>query len=193
MEDLIQNVHTLFDEHPSQSLPIPPSNVAETTSAYTYGSSFSSPVLPQPTTQRHPGLVDDIPTSTQPSFSSLFEDPVIYNHRTPSPPGLSSPLLGLASPTTLTEKVETSTQEQVAPEVRGSKAVETLAISNPAEVVSDPLSSVTEWRLHQSRLPQHPAALTRPQSPPESVLSSMSDFPLSSATSLQTGMGGFSS
>jgi len=31
MEDLIQNVHTLFDECPSQSPPVPPSDVAETT------------------------------------------------------------------------------------------------------------------------------------------------------------------
>jgi hypothetical protein len=50
--------------------------------------------------------------------------------------------------------------------------------------------SVAEWRLRQSRLP--PDALTIPQSPPESVLSSLSDFPLSSATSLQSRMGRFS-
>ena len=192
MEDLIQNVDTLFDERPSQSPPVPSLKVPETTSAYTYGSLFLSPELPQPTTKRHLGIVDGIPTSTQSSFSSLPEDPAVDSRRTPSPPGLLSPLLGLPSSKTLTEGVEESMQEQVIPDVRGPKAVERLANSNPAEVVPNPPSSVTEWRLHQSRLPPHPAALTMPQSPPESVLSSMSDFPLSSATSLQTGMGRFS-
>ena len=56
------------------------------------------------------------------------------------------------------------------------------------------LHSVAEWRSHQSRRPPHPDAATMPPSPPRSVLSSsMSDFPFSSATSLQTRMGGFSS
>ena len=192
MEDLIQNVHTLFDEHPSQSPPVPSSNVPETTSINTYGSLFLSPELPQPTTQRHPGLVDGIPASTQSSFSSLPKDLAIDSRRTPSPSGSLSPLLGLPSSKTLTEGVETSTQEQIIPEVRGSKAVEISANSNPAEDLSNPLSPVAEWRLHQSRQPPHPAALTIPQSPPESVLSSMSDVPLSSATSLQTGIGRFS-
>ena len=189
MEDLIQNVHTLFDERPSQS---PPPVVAEITSAYTYGSLFLSPELQQPTTQHHPGFVDGIPTSTQSSFSSLPEGPAMDSRRTPSPPGLLSPLIGLPSSKTLTERVEASKQEQVIPEARAPKAVERLANSNLVEVVSNPPSSVAEWQLHQSRLPPHPAALTMPQSPPESVLSSMSDFPLSSATSLQTRMGRFS-
>ena len=191
MEDLIQNAHTLFDECPSQSPPVPSSSVAAT-SPDTYGSLFLSPELPQATTQQHPELVDGIPTSTQSSLTSLPSDAAIDTGRTPSPIGLLSPLLGLPSSKTLTEGVETSTQEQAIPEVRGPKAVETSANSNPAEAVSIPLASVTEWRLHQSQLPQEFEALTIPQSPPASVLSSTSDFPLSSATSLQTGMGRFS-
>ena len=192
MEDLIQNAHNLFDEGPSQTPPIPSANVPESMSTYTYGSLFLSPELPRPTNQRHPGLVDGIPTSTQSSFSSLPEDPTTDSHRTPSPPGLLGPLLGLPSSKTLTG-VEASTQEQVMPEVSGPKTVEKLANSNPAEAVSNPLSSVTEWQLHQSRLSPHSAALTIPQSLRESVPSNMSEYPISSATSLQTGMGGFSS
>ena len=200
MEDLIQNVHTLFEELPSQSPPAYPSNVAKTTPAYTYGSIFLSPELPpklpQPTTQHHPRLVDGLPTFTQSSFSHAFsslpEDPAMDSRHIPSPTGLLSPLLGIPSSKTLAEGVETSTQGQVMPDVRGSKAVESLVNSNPAEVVSIPLGSVAEWRLHQSRLPPHPVTLTMLQSPPESVPSSISHYPLSSATSFQTGMGRFS-
>ena len=188
MEDLIRNVHTLFDERPSPLPSVFPYNVAETASAYTQGSLFLSPEIPNPNTQHHPGLLDGLPTSTQSSFSSLPVDPAMESLRTPSPPELLSPLLGLPSSKTLTEEVETPTQEQVIPEVRGLKEMERLANSNPAEVVSNPLSFVTEWRSHQSRLPPHPTALAIPQSSPES----MSDFQLSSATSLQTGMGRFS-
>src|ERR1700761_5087267 len=96
MEDLIQNAHTLFDEHPSQSPPVLSSNVAEISSVYTYGSLFLSPELPQPTARRHPGHVDGIPTS-QLSFSLSPEDPAMDNRRRPSATGLLSPLLGLPS------------------------------------------------------------------------------------------------
>jgi len=183
LEDLIQNAHTLFDERSAQTPPVPSSNVAETTSIYTYGSLFLSPELPQSTTQHH-----GIPTPTHSSLSSsLPSDAATDSRRPPSPTGLLSPLvLGLPSSKTLTEGLETSSQDQVIPKVKGPKAAETLANSNAAEVESVPLTSVAEWRLHQSRLASQPEALTIPQSPPESVLSSTSDFPLSSATSLQT-------
>jgi len=166
MEDLIQNVHTLFDERSSRFPPVPSSNVAETTSAYTYGSLFLSPEFPHTTTRHH-----GIPTPTQSSFSSLLpSDAATDRHRGPSQARLLSPLLGLPSSKTLTEGLETTTQDGVIPKVKGPKAAETVAA----------------WRLHQSLLPLQPEALTIPQSPPESVLSSTSDFPLSSATSLQT-------
>jgi len=79
-------------------------------------------------------------------------------------------------------------------EARGPKAGETLANSTPVEIVSAERISVAEWRLQvpQSRLTSQPEAVTIPQSPPGSVLSSTSDFPLSSATSLETAMGRFS-
>jgi hypothetical protein len=76
--------------------------------------------------------------------------------------------------------------EQVTPEVRGTEAVEPEALANspPPEVVSVLPTSVTEWRLRQSQLPPQPEAVTTPQSPPESVLSSTSDLALSSVMSL---------
>jgi hypothetical protein len=159
VEDLIQNVHILFDERSSQFTPVPSSNVAETTSAYTSGPLFLSHELPQSTTQ-HPGPVDGIPMSTQLSFSSLLTSDVAADSRR----GLSpAGLLRLPSSKTLTEGLEVSTQEQVIPEERRPKAAETLAGSNPAEVVPAPLTSVTEWRLYQSRLPPQAEALTIPR------------------------------
>ena len=173
--------------------------MAETASrsTYIYSSLFSSPELPQgpqppeveamgSTTRHRPGLVGGITTSAQSSFSSLHSDAAMESRLAPSPTSLLSPLLGLPSSN---EGVETTAQEQVIPEVRGTEAVETLPNNIPPEVVSP--TSVAEWRLRQSRLPPQPEPLTIPQSPPESVPSSTSDFPFSSATSLQSGIGRF--
>ncbi|KAH9049278.1 hypothetical protein EDB83DRAFT_2522820 [Lactarius deliciosus] len=195
LEDLIQNANTLFNERPS------PPDAAETTSTQTYGSLFLSPELPQPAevlaspTRHRPGLVGGIPTSIQSSssFSSSPSDAATESRLTPSPIGLLSPLLGLPSSQTLTEGVETSTQEQAVQEAGGTKVVDTLPDSTPAKVVSVPSTAVAEWRLrHSLLLPPHPEPPTTPQSPPESILSGTSEFPLSSATSLQTGIGLFS-
>ncbi len=198
-EDLIQHAHTLFDERLSPSPPAPSPDMAETTSTYTYGSLFLSPEFPQPaeveamdsTTRHPPGLVGGTPVSTRSSFSSLPSDAAMESRHTRSPTPLLGPLLGLPSSRTLTEGVETTAQEQVIPEVRGTEVVETLPNSTPPGNVSVPPISVAEWQLRQSRLPPHPEAVRIPQSPPESMVSSTSDFPLSSATSLQTAMGAF--
>jgi hypothetical protein len=193
MEDLIQNVHTLFDQFPTQSAPIPSSNVADTASAYTRGSLFLSPELTLSTTQHHPGLVGGIPTSSQLSFSSSPSDTTTNSRPTPPPIALLSPPLGLSSSKMLTEGLETATQAQVVPKARARTAVETLPNRTPPDAEYIPASSsVAEWRLQQSRQTPDPEAGTIPQSPPESVLSSASDFPLSSATSLQTRTWGFS-
>jgi len=130
MEDLIHNVHILFDESPSQSAPIPSSNVAETTSAYTHGSLSLTPALPQSTTRHHSGLVDDIPTSSQLFFSSLPSDATTNRRPTPPQVTLLSPLLGLSSSQVLTEGVETTAQEQVAPG-RAATAAEHCQIVHP--------------------------------------------------------------
>ena len=124
MEDLIQNVHTLFEERPPPSSTVSSlQDVPETMSPDTHGSLLLSPDYPH-----HAGI----------------------------------PAVAYSTP-----------QEVSAPTTPSGRPV-------------------AEWRLHQSRRPPHPDAPTIPPSPPESVLSSMSDFPLSSATSLQTRMGGFS-
>jgi hypothetical protein len=174
LEDLIQNAHTLFDERPSESSS-PPAEVQ------TMGAS----------NQHRPALVGDFPTSSRSSFSSLLSDVTAESRRAPSPAARPSRLEGFPSSKTLTEGVDVTTQEQVIPEARGTEAGETLANGTPPEVVSIPPTAVAEWRLRQSVLTPQPEAVTIPQSPPESMLSSLSNFPLSSATSLQTGMGLF--
>jgi hypothetical protein len=195
MEDLIQNAHTLFDERPSESPPVPSPDVAETMSTHPDGSLFLSPELPRSgevqatgsTFQHHPGIVNGIPASSQSSFSTFPSDRPVESRLTPPPIDLLSPLLGLSSSKTLTEGVETAPRDELIPEARGTEAIKTLPKSTPPDAV--PLmapTSVSEWRLHQSQLPPDPEALTIPQSPPESVLSSTSEFPLSSATSLQS-------
>ncbi|KAF8256586.1 hypothetical protein EI94DRAFT_316051 [Lactarius quietus] len=201
LEDLIQNAHILFDECLSSSPLALSSDIAETTTALTHGS-FSSLEFPQPaevrtmgsTTQSRPPLVGSFPTSSQSSFSSLLPDTTMESHLATSPSPFLSPLIGLPSSKTLTEGVETTTQEQVTPEIGGTEAIETLANpSTPLQVASVLPTAVAEWRLRQSRLPPQAEAVETPQSPPVSVLSSSSDFPLSSATSLQTRMGLFPS
>ncbi|KAH9049276.1 hypothetical protein EDB83DRAFT_1409780 [Lactarius deliciosus] len=65
----------------------------------------------------------------------------------------------------------------------GTETVERFLNSTPPEGVPVLSTNVSEWL---ARLPPHSEAPTIPQSPLESVLSNTSNFPLSSATSLQT-------
>ena len=190
MEDLIRNVQTLFDEQPPPSEPVPSPNVAEITSTFTSDWLFSSTELPQlaeveamgPATRHAPGIFGGILTPTQSSTCSLPME-----RRLTPPTSLLNPLQGF--PLSETPRgVEKATQEQVISEERGPKAVESLANGTPAEVMSVPPTFVDEWRLRVPRSGQspHPDAQTVPRSPQESVLSSTSNFPRSSATSLQT-------
>jgi hypothetical protein len=189
LEDLIQNVHTLFDDQPAASPPAP-LPVAETTSFIS--GSFLSAEFPQLSGAdaidpniRRVQLVRVIPTLTQSPFSSLPSGVALESRLTPSPTTFPGPFLRLPSSSTLVGGVETNSQEQVTPEVRGTEAVELEAQWNsPPEIVSVPPTFVDEWRLRQSQLPPQPEAATIPQSPPESVLSSTSDLPLSSVMSL---------
>ncbi|KAI9448583.1 hypothetical protein H4582DRAFT_100109 [Lactarius indigo] len=174
MADLIKNAHILFDERPSLPSPVPSSDVIEATPTHTYGSLFLSPEFPQTVdsvSQHRPVLFGGTPTFTRSSLSSLPPDPTMGTRLTPSPTPLLGPLLGLPNPQSLAEGVETTAQE---------------VVSVP------PPTSVAAWRLRQSQLPPQPDVVTMPRSPPESVLSSTSEFPLSSATSLRTRIGGFS-
>lgn len=198
VKDLIQHTHTLFDERPP---PLPSPEVEETSSTVTSSSlslSSGSPrssaeVQAMSSTTRHDlDLGGDIPASTQ----SLLSDAAMESRTTPSQTPLPSPLLGFPSSTTHKEGEEMTVQEPIVLEERDTKAVETLQNSTPAEPeVSAQVApmSVAEWRLQvPSPLSPQPEALTIPQSPSESELSSTSDFPFSSATSLQTQMEMFS-
>ncbi|KAN0140294.1 hypothetical protein V8E53_002190 [Lactarius tabidus] len=190
LEDLIRNVHTLFDDQPSTSPPVP-SPAAETTSTFPSGSFLGAELselsevdVMGPNTRRL-GPVGVTPSLTQSSFSSLPLDVAFESSLTLPPTTLPSPLLGPPSSNTLVEGVETNSQEQGTHEVIGTEAVEPEALANsPLEDVPVPPTSVTEWRLRQSQLPSQPEAVTTPQSPPESMLSSSSDLVLSSVMSL---------
>ncbi|KAN0140274.1 hypothetical protein V8E53_002170 [Lactarius tabidus] len=191
LEDLIRNVHALFDDQPSTSPPAL-SPAAETASTFPSGSLLSAELLQpsevdamgSPTVCR--GLVGVAPTFTQSSLSFLHSNVALGTRLTPSPTALPSTRLGLLSSNTPLEGVETSSHGQVIPEVRGTEAVgpEALVNSVPLEDVSVLPTSVTEWQLRQSQLLPQPEAAMIPQSPPESVLSSMSDLALSSVVSL---------
>jgi hypothetical protein len=171
LEDLIRNVHTLFDERPSSFPTVPSPHVAETIELLQ-----PSQVDAMGSTTQHPlGPVGITSTHTPSLFFSLPSDVALETHLTSSPTTLP---LGLPSPNTLVERVETASQEQV----RGSEAAGTL-VDNPPEVVSVPPTSIVEWRLRLSQL-LPPEAMTIPQSPPESVFSSTTDLPLSSIVSL---------
>ncbi|KAI9439458.1 hypothetical protein BJY52DRAFT_529761 [Lactarius psammicola] len=181
MEDLIQNAHILFDERSPSYPPVPLPHIAEKTSNLTYGPLLSPEFLRSAeaqvvgsTTRHRPGPVGGIPTSTQPFFSISHSDSPVE--------GRLTPLLGLSLSQALREGAETTTREQVTPGERGTWAVETLLNSSPMEDVPPPPTSVVEWWLPQLGLHQHPEAPTVPQSRPESVLSSTSDFSLSAAS-----------
>ncbi len=210
-EDLIQNAHTLFDEPPPPSSPVPSPHVGETTSTLTYGSSlspefsrFAEAQAVGSTTRHRPGVVGDIPTSTH--FSSSHSDSPVEGRLTPTLTPLLGPLPGLSLSQTPKEGAETTTQEQVIPGARGTHAVDALPNSSPPEVVSLPPPSTADWWLPQPGLHQHPEAPAIPQSRPESALSYTSDFSLCSASlpssttgsppsptaSLQSEMGTFS-
>lgn len=95
------------------------------------------------------------------------------------------PGLGPSSSKSLTKGIETTTQEKRIP----PRATKALPNSAPPDVGTLPASaSVAEWRLNQSRLAMDLDTLTILQSPSESVLSVMSDLPISSVTSPQISM-----
>ncbi|KAI9433334.1 hypothetical protein H4582DRAFT_1003264 [Lactarius indigo] len=166
MEDLIQNAHILFDECTAPRVPSP------------YGSALS-PELSRSTevgsTTRHrPGLVGRVPTSLQSSFSASHSDTSVE--------GRLTPLLGLSLSQTHRDAVGTTTQGQVIPVARGTQAVETMLDGSPLEAASLPPTSFTEWWLPYPGLHRCPEAPTIPPSRSESVLSSTSEFSLSTAS-----------
>ena len=182
-EDLILNAHILFpvDERPSLSSPLSPDVAEPTTPTYV---SFWSPESAQPdgievlgsTTGHDPGCLGIVTIPTQRSYSSLRSDVATESRLTPSPANSLSPLLGLSSSRTRSNRVETSSaQEQVISEVRGTE----LILSIP------PFTSVPDWWPPQPRPPPLEEPQIIAQRTPESELLST---PPSSATSLRTAM-----
>ena len=189
MEDLIQNAPILFDEHPLQSSPNPPPHMAETMSTLSnsslLSSEFSLPTEAQavgPTAGHRRSLVSNIPASTQSSFPISHPDSPVEGRLIPALVPLLSPLLGLSPSQTFRERTETTTEEQDIPEARGSQGVGTLPNSLLQEVVSGASTSDAGWWLPHPGLRQHSEEPTIPQSPPESVRSSSTDFSFSSAS-----------
>ena len=158
-------MHTLFDERTPLSLPVPSPNVPETT--------FTSTV--------------DL------SSFSLLSDSDSESRLTPSLTPFSNPHgIPQSSPSsqTLKEGVETTTQDRVVPKAMEIKTVEILSnstIALPEASAQVAPSFVAEWRLRvPSQLSLQTEAPTIPPSPTESVVSSISECHVSSATSLQT-------
>ena len=166
MEDLIHNARSLFDERPFQPPHVPSFDAAEMTSTDTDGSLFLSPEFPQPSdvqatgsTSRHRPGIVDGIHVSTQSSFSTF----------PSDHGTSAnrftPLqTSLMSPQRglSSSKMPTEEMEATTQEAGGTEG--------------------------KSQLPPLDALRTS-HSPPGSIVSSMSDFTHSSATSLQTAMG----
>ncbi|KAH9016488.1 hypothetical protein EDB85DRAFT_752611 [Lactarius pseudohatsudake] len=171
LEDLIQNAHTLFDERPS---PSPSPDLTETASTLISSSLFLSPELPRSSvvqaddsTTRHRPELGGTPTSSRYSFPTSPSHDFMGRLTLTASPFLS-PLLGLSSSPTLTEGVETTTQDQANSKANGTK---------PRQLPhTEPLT----------------IPLTNPQCPPEGLLTTTTDCRLSSATSLQTAWESFS-
>ncbi|KAF8265551.1 hypothetical protein EI94DRAFT_1831140 [Lactarius quietus] len=181
LEDLIRNVHTLFDERPFTPPPVPSSRTAETRSPVPSGS-FLNADWPQSfeahAIRRRPGLIGVFPASP---FTSSHSDATSESRLTPSPAAWPSNPFELPSSSTVVGREEMASQKWLTPEVRGMEAREASTSSPPPEVMA---ALVAEWRLRQAQLPPQRDAGMIPQSPRESVLSNSSDLTLSSDMSL---------
>ena len=163
MEDLIQNAHTLFDERPSQPPPVPSFDAAERTSTDTDGS-FLSPEFLQPSEIQATGS------------TSLHRPGIVDGIHASAKPSLSIPSDGAVV------NRYTPPRAALMRSLRGlSSKVLTEGVQTTPQAARDTKG--------KSRLLPHFEALRIPQSPPESIASSTSDFAHSSATSLQTTMG----
>jgi hypothetical protein len=177
MEDLIQNAQILFDEHPPPSSPVPSPHIEQTTPTLSFGPLMSAELSRSAeaqavgsTTQDRSGLVGGTPTSSLSSVSPSQLDAAVEGHLSPPMVPVLSPLLGLSSSQTLHGILEATTQERVVHNARGTQTEPTDADSVP------PTISVADWRLPQPGLHAHIGDPMDPQSPPESVRSSSTDF-----------------
>jgi hypothetical protein len=177
MEDLIQNAQILFDEHPPPSSPVPSPHIEQTTPTLSFGPLMSAELSRSAeaqavgsTTQDRSGLVGGTPTSSLSSVSPSQLDAAVEGHLSPPMVPVLSPLLGLSSSQTLHGILEATTQERVVHNARGTQTEPTDVDSVP------PTSSVADWWLPQLGLHAHIGDPMVPQSPPESVRSSSTDF-----------------
>ncbi|KAI9455786.1 Rho GTPase activation protein [Lactarius psammicola] len=173
MEDLIQNAHTLFDEH-LPPFPSPHSVRPEETASVLSYSSYLSPrsfeaQIAGPSTYLSPGPVGSVRAFGRYSPSI-------------SPSNSSIDHLGGTTPTTLTPLLSSL------PEMRGSYATKALP-NTPQDVVSWPHTFAAQQGIPPQQ--PYPEALTIPQGPPESMPPSSADETRSSATSLQSTTGAF--
>ncbi|KAN0140281.1 hypothetical protein V8E53_002177 [Lactarius tabidus] len=144
LEDLIRNVHTLFDGQPS-----PVAGKRSMFDNFDSGSLFS-------------GVSSVIPTSTESSISSSPSGVAWERCLTPPPTTLPSTLLRHPLSNTLVEGVEMSSQKQEMYEMRRIRAVAPMALANSPHLDSE-VASIP---------PTPPEAVTVPQGSPESMLSS---------------------
>lgn len=196
MEVLIKNAQTLFHEYPLP--PTPPSSTGlaeETSSVISYGSLFLTPEFPQYPEVQATGSVfrprsrpiSHIHVSSQSTSSVSPSDSTgdLSGRLTPTLVPLLSPLPGFSRSRGSSETKEAPTREQFKHQPRSREAI----FSNSSQDVGPPPPQSMVSR----RQPQYLEALSLSLSPGAgSVLSDITDQPLSSATSLRSAMGAYS-
>ncbi|KAI9433320.1 hypothetical protein H4582DRAFT_1988472 [Lactarius indigo] len=195
MEILIKNAQTLFHEYSLPPTPPSSTRAEETSSVVSYGSLFLSPEFPQhcevqatgPILRPRPRPISHIHTSSQSTSSiSPSNSPVDLSGRfTPTLVPLFSPLPGFSRSRGPSETKEAPTGEQSKHQPRNREAM----FWNSSQDVEPPPPQSTVSR----RQPEHLEALSLSLSPgAASVLSDITDHPLSSATSLRSAIGAYS-
>ena len=195
MEVLIKNAQALFHEFPFPPTPPSCTQAEETASITSYGSLFLSPEFPQHSEVQamgsflRPRPISHIYTSTQSTSSVSPSDSTmdLSGRITPTLIPLLSPLPGFSRSRSYTETKEPPTRELV----RHKALSRAVTFPNPSQDVErpPPQSSVSQ------QLSQQPYsdALALSLSPgAESLLTDITNNPLSSATSLQTALVAYS-
>ncbi len=198
MEVLIRNAQALFHEYPLPPTPPSSAQAEETTSIISYGSLFLSPEFPQysevqavgPVLRPRPRPVSYIHTSSHSASSVSPSDSTVdlSGRITPILVPLLSPLPGFSRSRSSPEAKETPTREQVKHNARSREAI----FPNSSQGAVPPPPQSTVPRRPPQRQP-YLEALSLSLSPGAgSLLSDITDNPLSSATSLRSAMGAYS-
>ncbi|KAI9455781.1 hypothetical protein BJY52DRAFT_622458 [Lactarius psammicola] len=198
MEVLIRNAQALFHEYPLPPTPPSSAQTEETTSIISYGSLFLSPEFPQypevqpmiPVLRPRPRPVSQIHTSSQSTSSVSPSNSTADLSRclTPTLVPLLSPLPSFSRSRSSPETKETPTREQVRHNTRSREA---MFPNSSQDAVPPPPQSTVSRRPPQQQ--PYLEALSLSLSPGAgSLLSDITDNPLSSATSLRSAMGAYS-